>query len=194
MRDRNWMGMAMALLALAHFGCGAANPVDKCNALVASTCKKYFECGASFGFSSEAECETQTRIQLECASWTLPEGCTYDWSQFDACLSDLDAESCSVAQSGQQPTSCRGATLIQPTCSSSSGIFCGDHESIGTGNGCSKTHAECQDGNTYTLSCEGSTCRCEVNGQMTQAAATTTCTSDEATLNQLCGWNLAVRR
>src|SRR6185369_6476196 len=33
---------------------------------------------------------------------------------------------------------------------------------------------------------------CKVNGMTTQPAAETSCTNDEATLNQLCGWNLHV--
>lgn len=182
-----------ALLLLFHFGCSSPSPTQKCSSLVSALCKKSFECGAGAAFASEPDCESQLSAKIGCASWTLPAGCTYDWSQFDTCVSDVSAESCSMAQSGQQPPSCAGATTLQPSCSNPSGdIYCSDASGSGSNSGCRSTHSGCIDGNTYAVVCDSSGCVCQVNGMTTQPAATASCTSDEATLNQLCGWRLHV--
>lgn len=184
-----------ALLVLVHFGCNSnPSPTQRCTSLVAALCKKAFECNAGAAFASEPDCETQLSAKIGCASWTLPQGCTYDWSQFDACLSEVSAQSCSAAQSGQQPASCAGATTLQPTCTNPSGdIYCSDESGSSSNSGCRSTHSGCTDGNTYAIVCDSSgSCVCQVNGATTQPAARTDCTSDEATLNQLCGWQLHV--
>ena len=183
-----------ALIALFHFSCNSQSPTQKCNSLVAALCKKIFECGAGSAlYASEADCETQLSAQTGCANWTVPDGCTYDFAQLDTCISDLQSQSCAMAQSGQQPSSCANATSLRPTCKNPTGdIYCSSEEGHGSNDGCSSTHSGCIDGNTYALICDNSGCVCQVNGMTTQPADTKTCTSDEATLDQLCGWHLHI--
>lgn len=182
------------LLTLLHFSCNSQSPAQRCSSLVAALCKKVFECGAgSAAYPSEADCEAQLSAQIGCANWTVPAGCTYDWAPLDTCIADLQNESCSMAQTGQQPPSCASATRLQPTCTSPTGdVYCAEEEGYGSNDGCRSTHSGCIDGNTYALVCDNNGCVCQVNGVTTQPADIQTCTSDEATLDRLCGWRLHI--
>jgi sugar lactone lactonase YvrE len=187
---RNAARWVVLVGTIAIAGCGDPNPVDKCKSFAATLCKKLFQCGAGSYFGSESDCEAKEQMQLDCPSWMLVDGCSYDWSQFDACQDDVADASCSALASGQLPPSCDKANAMQPVCAGG-GVRCSDHSGSSGGSSCDETLSGCTDGHTYSLSCDGSGCRCLVDGAMTQTAATTTCSSNEKVLNQVCGWTLA---
>lgn len=186
-----------AILGVTQLGCSdATSGVQKCSALVSVLCKKAFECGAGSLYTSQADCEAKQSEAINCAAWTVPAGCTQDWSRFDACLDDTADAACGTVQGGQLPPSCQTAIAVAavPVCEGV--VLCGSRSSSSSGEGCLRERRNCTDGKSYAFACEDGACVCKVDGVTTQPAmpgAGLSCeTKDEAVMNQACGWKLAV--
>jgi hypothetical protein len=138
---------------------GKESPAQLCQQVVNEVCKKLFQCdptGAqSLGYTSESDCDTKQAAQDNCAN--AQSSCNFDQGAVNKCLSDLDAQACTVTS---EPASC-SLNLLCP-----GQVVCSGVSSSSSGNTCSVTFNSCSDGHTYGATCSdtGGACTCQKDG------------------------------
>ncbi len=99
------VGVAAALSSCG----GVSTPQDACRGLFSATCQKEFACyDAStldplLGYSSESDCVTKS--EANCSTVACPQGTTFDSAMANACINDINAETCDQALG--TPSSCK---------------------------------------------------------------------------------------
>jgi hypothetical protein len=142
---------------------GKVSPQQACQEIVNEVCKKLFQCdpaGAQqLGFTSQSDCDTKEAQQANCAN--AQASCNFDQGALNKCLSDLDAQACTVTT---QPASC--ATNV--ICPGQPGqVVCQGSSISSGGSGCTVTFNSCSDGHTYGATCSGTgtnQCTCQKDG------------------------------
>ena len=147
----------LLVLAVLVGGCGSATPAQECQKLATEICHRAFRCdpnaATDTGFPTESACATAQAGELDCMNAMAV--CTYDTGALDKCLSDLDAQSCTVMS---LPASCDLSQICPGQ------LVCSGESSSSNSGVCSLTFDQCSDGHSYGASCNGAMCTCQIDG------------------------------
>lgn len=100
---------AAALFVFAACSGAPSNPTDFCNQVSQVVCHRIFDCAlgtAQTLYGTEDDCRTKFEANLNCGTAQCPAGTTYNPTNAQTCIDDLNGEACTDVVKGTIPALC----------------------------------------------------------------------------------------